>query len=157
MLEQKNDAAWFFGFHIEHDPKIGYLIWHNNSWLSKYWKLFGLDVVTANEKLTPTKGKPLAKHVHGKPASGDFIYSSVVGMLLYFVTNISQHYSCYQLCHKMYVLPKACTQWYPHANWWNLLLNTTIIISLVNADNMIFLLFQSFMLQCILHKKTFIS
>ncbi len=38
----------------------------------------GLDVGTANGKFIPAEGKPLAKHVHGEPASGDFNYSSVV-------------------------------------------------------------------------------
>ncbi len=42
----------------------------------------GLNVGNANEKFIPAKGKPLSKHVHGEPASGDFNYKSVVGMLL---------------------------------------------------------------------------
>ncbi len=43
----------------------------------------GLDVGSGNRKFTPAIGKTLAKLVHGEPASGDFDYSSVVGMLLY--------------------------------------------------------------------------
>ncbi len=43
----------------------------------------GQNVGTPNGKFTLAEGKPLAKHVHGEPASGDFNYSSVVGMLLY--------------------------------------------------------------------------
>ncbi len=42
-----------------------------------------LNVGTVNEKLISIKGKPLSKHVHKEPASGDVDYSSVVGMILY--------------------------------------------------------------------------
>ncbi len=43
----------------------------------------GLDIGTSNGKFTPAKRKPLAKHVCREPTSGDFNYSSVVGMFLY--------------------------------------------------------------------------
>ncbi len=44
-----------------------------------------LNVGTANGKVIPTEGKPLAKYVHGHPAYDDLNYGSVVGMFLYHV------------------------------------------------------------------------
>ncbi len=46
----------------------------------------GLDVGITNVKYTPAKVKPLAKHVW-KPTSGDFNYSSVIGLLLYLASH----------------------------------------------------------------------
>ena len=43
----------------------------------------GLDVGTGNGKATPAERAPLVKDEDGPIASGDFSYSSVVGMLLY--------------------------------------------------------------------------
>ncbi len=43
----------------------------------------GLYAGIANGKFSPSKGKPLAKHLHGEHASGNFNYISVGGMLLY--------------------------------------------------------------------------
>ena len=61
-----------------------------------------------NGKFTPAEGKPLAKHVDGEPASGDFNYSSVVGMLLYLAghtcPDITYAISCaarYMICPKL--------------------------------------------------------
>ncbi len=41
-----------------------------------------LNAGSSNGKFATAKGKPLAKHALGEPASGDFNYCSVVGMLL---------------------------------------------------------------------------
>ncbi len=43
----------------------------------------GLDIETTNAKLIRDEEKSLAKYGHEEPASGDFNYSIVVGMLLY--------------------------------------------------------------------------
>jgi hypothetical protein len=43
----------------------------------------GLDKGTVNGKATPAEANPLVKDEDGPPASGDFNYASVVGMLLY--------------------------------------------------------------------------
>ncbi len=42
----------------------------------------GLDVGIVNKNITPVKGKPFVKHVQGEPVSGNFNYSSMVGMFL---------------------------------------------------------------------------
>ncbi len=47
--------------------------------IKQVWATLGLNVGTTNGKFTPAIGKPLAKHVHGEPACGNFNYSSVVG------------------------------------------------------------------------------
>ena len=40
----------------------------------------GLDVGTTTAKFTPAESMPLSKDEDGEPMSGDFNYSSVVGM-----------------------------------------------------------------------------
>ncbi len=62
-----------------------------------------LDVGTAYEKLTPSKGKPFAKHVHGEPASGNFNYSSVVRMLLYLAGHTCPDIICAGNCAARYM------------------------------------------------------
>ncbi len=74
-LEQEVDADWFLGVHIEHNPNTGFLNMMKEGLIKQVLKTLGLDVRTANGKLTPHKGKTLTKHVHGEPASGDFNYS----------------------------------------------------------------------------------
>ena len=44
---------------------------------------FGFDDGMAKCKWTPSKGTPLVKDEDGEPATGQFSYSSVIGMLLY--------------------------------------------------------------------------
>ncbi len=63
----------------------------------------GLDVGTANRKLTHAEGKPLAKHVHGEPASGDFNNTSVVGMLLYLAGHTHPDITCTVSCAARYM------------------------------------------------------
>ncbi len=54
------------------------------TWFSRYLLMCNsLNVGTANGKFTPSKGKPLAKHVHGEPTSGNFNHSSMFGMFLW--------------------------------------------------------------------------
>ncbi|KAL7447790.1 hypothetical protein ACHAXS_000093, partial [Conticribra weissflogii] len=64
---------------------------------------FGLDVGTANGKITSAKGKPLAKHVHGVPPSGDFDYSSVVGIFCILLVTLTLTLLMLSTIH---VLPK---------------------------------------------------
>ncbi len=79
--------------------------------IKRVLETLGLDVGTLNGKFTPAKGKPLVKHVHGEPASGNFNYSSVIGMLLYladhsgpditYAVNCATRYMfCPKLVHK---------------------------------------------------------
>ncbi len=80
-LEQEDDTGGFLGVHIKRDPNTGFLNITPKGLIKQLLETLGLDVGTANGKLTPAKGKPLANHAQGEPASGDFNYSRVVGML----------------------------------------------------------------------------
>ncbi len=69
--------------HSERDPKTGFLNLMQKDLIKQVLENIGLDVGAANGKFTSPKGKPLAKNVQGEPASGDFNYSSVVGLQMY--------------------------------------------------------------------------
>ncbi len=81
-LKQQNDTVIYLGAHIECHPNTKFLNMSQKGLIKQVLETLGLDVGTLNGKFTPAKGKPLAKHVHGEPTSGDFNYRSVVGMLL---------------------------------------------------------------------------
>ncbi|KAL7460356.1 hypothetical protein ACHAXS_000812 [Conticribra weissflogii] len=76
--------------------------------IKRMMKTLGLDFGTANGKFIPTKRKPLAKHVHGEPSSGNVNNRSVVGILLYLAghtyTDIPYAVKCaaiYVFCPKL--------------------------------------------------------
>ncbi len=69
--KQEDGAARFLGVHIEHDPSTGFLKMKQKGLIKRVLQILGLDVGTANGMLTPAKVKPLAKHVHGEPASSN--------------------------------------------------------------------------------------
>ncbi len=107
-LEQVDDDAGFLRFHIKHDPNTEFLNMMQKGLVNSVFEILGLDVGTANGKFTPVKGKPLDKHAHGEPASGNFNYSSLVGMLLYLADhtcpNITYASNCairYMFCPKL--------------------------------------------------------
>ncbi|KAL7448319.1 hypothetical protein ACHAXS_000145, partial [Conticribra weissflogii] len=81
--DQDGDAARFLGVHIEHDPNTGFLNMMQKRLIKQMLETFVLNIGTANGKITPAKGKPLAKHTHGEPGSGNFNYISVVGVFFY--------------------------------------------------------------------------
>ncbi len=82
-LEEEYDAAGFLGVRLTKDPKTGLLELKQNGLISRVVKTLGLNIGTAKSKLTPLESKPLVKDEDGEPLSGDFSYSSVIGMMLY--------------------------------------------------------------------------
>ncbi|KAL7460167.1 hypothetical protein ACHAXS_000632 [Conticribra weissflogii] len=64
-FEQEDDAAGFLGVHIECNPNTEFL-----------------DMM---QKVHPCQRKGSCQTAHGQPVSGNFNYSSVVGMLLHLV------------------------------------------------------------------------
>ncbi len=86
-LEQEDAAASFLGVHIKRDPKTGFLNMMQKGLIKQVLETLGLDVGTTNGKFTPVEGRPPAKDAHGLPASGDFNYGSVVGMLLFLASH----------------------------------------------------------------------
>ena len=82
-LEQETDAARFLGIWMERDPNTGLLEMKQEGLILRIIEAMDLDVSTINPKWTPAEAAPLIKDSEGAPASDDFSYSSVVGMLLY--------------------------------------------------------------------------
>ncbi len=71
--------------------------------IKRVLETLGLDVGTPNGKFTPAKGKPLVKHVQQEPASGDFNYNSVVGMLWYLAGHTRPHITYVVNCPARYM------------------------------------------------------
>ena len=80
-LEQENDAAGFLGVTLESDKDTNILKMKQTGLIDRIISAMGLE--DATPKLTPSEGAPLVKNAEGENASGQFSYSSVVGMLLY--------------------------------------------------------------------------
>ena len=68
---------------MERDPDTGLLEMKQTGLIDRVLDDLGLDVGTVNGKATPAQHASLNKDEDGPPASGDFNYASVVGMLLY--------------------------------------------------------------------------
>ena len=82
-LEQEDDAAGFLGVRLERVEGTNLLEMKQTGLIDRVLETLGLDVGTVNGKATPAERAPLVKDADGPVASGDFSYSSVVGMLLY--------------------------------------------------------------------------
>ena len=82
-LEQEDDAAGFLGVCLERVEGTKLLKMKQTSLIDRVIETLGLDVGTVNGKATPAERTPLVKDENGPIASGDFSYSSVVGMRLY--------------------------------------------------------------------------
>ena len=82
-LEQEDDAAGFLGVRMVREHKTGLLEMKQTGLIDRIIEALGLDIGTVNGKATPSEGRPLVKDHNGEPATGNFNYSSVVGMLLY--------------------------------------------------------------------------
>jgi hypothetical protein len=82
-LEQEDDAAGFLGVRLERVEGTNLLEMKQTGLIDRVIETLGLDVGTVNGKATPAERAPLVKDEDGPIASGDFSYSSVVGMLLY--------------------------------------------------------------------------
>ena len=83
LLEQEDDAAGFLGVRLERVEGTNLLEMKQTGLIDRVLETLGLDVGTVNGKATPAERAPLVKDADGPVASGDFSYSSVVGMLLY--------------------------------------------------------------------------
>ena len=71
----------------------------------------GLDDDMSKDKFTPSEAKPLVKDENGKPASGMFGYSSIVGMLLYlYGDTIPDFYLAVNSCSRYMFIPKRFSQ-----------------------------------------------
>ncbi|KAL7462943.1 hypothetical protein ACHAXS_003313 [Conticribra weissflogii] len=68
---------------MERNPETGLLELKQTGLIDRVLNTMGLDVGTAKSKRTPAEAKSLIKDEEGLPMSGDFSYSSIVGMLLY--------------------------------------------------------------------------
>ena len=82
-LEQEHDAAGFLGVSLDRDSETGLLEMRQEGLIDRVIGALGLDDGMAKCKWTPSEGTPLVKDEDGEPATGQFSYSSVVGMLLY--------------------------------------------------------------------------
>lgn len=82
-LEQESDAAGFLGVSLERDSDTDLIEMRQDGLIDRVIESLGLDDGMAKVKWTPADGNPLVKDEDGEPASGQFSYSSVVGMLLY--------------------------------------------------------------------------
>jgi hypothetical protein len=82
-LEQEDDAAGFLGVTLERDADTGLIEMRQIGLIDRVIAALGLDDGAAKSKFTPAEAKPLVKDEEGEPGSGQFSYSSVVGMLLY--------------------------------------------------------------------------
>jgi len=82
-LEEEDNAAGFLGVQMERDTETGLLELKQTDLIDRILETMGLDAGTAKSKWTPAESKPLVKDSDGAAISGDFSYSSMVGMLLY--------------------------------------------------------------------------
>ncbi len=103
-VEQEEDVARFVRVHIKCDPKTRLINMTQNNLIKQLSGTLGLNVETGNGKFTPAEGKPLAKHVHGEPASGNFNHSSVVGTFLYLAGHTCPGITCAVNCATRYTL-----------------------------------------------------
>ena len=82
-IEQESDAAGFLGVSLERDSTTDLIEMRQDGLIDRIIEALGLDDGMAKVKWTPADGNPLVKDEDGEPPSGQFSYSSVVGMLLY--------------------------------------------------------------------------
>ncbi|KAL7460058.1 hypothetical protein ACHAXS_000525 [Conticribra weissflogii] len=82
-LGEEDNAAGFLRVQMTRDPVMGLLELKQTGLIDRAVETLGLDIGTAKSKFTPLKSKPIVKDEDGESLSGDFSYSSVVGMMLY--------------------------------------------------------------------------
>ena len=82
-LEEESDAAGFLGVSLIRDPDTNLLEMRQDGLIDRVLSALGLDDGMATPKYTPSDGTPLVRDEDGEMATGQFGYSSVVGMLLY--------------------------------------------------------------------------
>ena len=81
-LEEEQDAAGFLGVSIKYDPATKTMEMRQEGLIDRCIEALGLDG-TSNTATRPSTGQPLPRDADGEPASGEFNYSSIVGMLMY--------------------------------------------------------------------------
>ena len=81
-LEEEDDAAGFLGVKLTKFGESGQMMFSQEGLTDRIIEALGLDS-TSNPLYTPCAKVPLTKDEDGEPATGNFSYSSVVGMLLY--------------------------------------------------------------------------
>lgn len=82
-LEEEDDAAGFLGVKIIKDDRTGLLELKQEGLIERIIETLGLDSGLSKGKWTPAEAKPLVRDEEGEQASGEFSYSSVIGMMLY--------------------------------------------------------------------------
>ena len=82
-LEEEDDAAGFLGVKLTKDGDVGQIMMTQEGLTDRIIEALGLDTEMSKPSGTPCLKAPLAKDLNGDPVSGNFSYSSVVGMLLY--------------------------------------------------------------------------
>ncbi len=97
---------------MEHDPQTGLLELKQTGLIDQVIEALGLDVGTAKCKYTPTASKPLVKSEKGMAISGEFSYSSVIGMLLYLLGH-----TCPDIAYAVNVPPDTCFAPSTPMNW----------------------------------------
>ncbi len=109
-------------------------IWCRKIWSHKCWKLLALMLQLQMECFHLSK--PLANHEHGKPASGNFNYRSVVGIILHlagcthpgiaYADNFAARYMFHpKLVHKHTIKRICCYLNATFQDWsWNLVRNS---------------------------------
>ena len=83
LLEEEDDAAGFLGVKLNKSSKTGQLVLTQEGLTDRIISALGLDTELSSPKITPCLRTPLTKDLDGDPATGNFSYSSIVGMLLY--------------------------------------------------------------------------
>ena len=82
-LEEEQDAAGFLGVSIEYDSVAKTIEMRQDGLIDRCIEALGLDSETSNTTTRPSSGNPLPRESEGEPASKEFDYASVVGMIMY--------------------------------------------------------------------------
>ena len=82
-LEEEQDAAGFLGVSIEYDSVAKTIEMRQDGLIDRCIEALGLDSETPNTTTRPSSGNPLPRDSEGEPASEEFDYASVVGMIMY--------------------------------------------------------------------------
>lgn len=82
-LEEEDDAAGYLGVKLTKVPETGQMIMTQEGLITRIIEALGLDTDKSTPRNTPCLKAPLFKDEDGDPASGNFSYASIVGMLLY--------------------------------------------------------------------------
>ena len=69
------------------DPETGFIEMTQTGLIDRIIQALGLDSSNVTVKWTPASRELLVKDLNGPPATGEFNYASVVGMLLYLSGN----------------------------------------------------------------------